>query len=149
MQLDDAIDRRQTEPGPLADLLGGEKWLKDVVQRGLVHTGAGVADTEADELAGARFRMIVRVIFVDFGSERAHDELAAVGHGVAGVRSQVRNELFQHARVRQDRGEVGRIVALQRDLFAEQTVQRVRDTGNDLVQIENPRLHDLASAKCQ
>ncbi len=43
---DDAVDRRQAEPGSLALLLGGEEGLEDVRQGLLVHADAAVRNRE-------------------------------------------------------------------------------------------------------
>ena len=43
---DDAVNQRQSEPGPLADLLGREKRLEDAAERCFVHARPGVLDGE-------------------------------------------------------------------------------------------------------
>ena len=42
--LDDAVDRREPEAGPLADLLGREEWLEDLAEHVRRDPAAGVGD---------------------------------------------------------------------------------------------------------
>ena len=55
--LDDPVDRGQPEAGALADLLGREERLEDMLAGLAVHADAGVADGELDIPAWWRFEM--------------------------------------------------------------------------------------------
>ena len=48
----EAVDLRQAEPGALADLLGGEERIEDLVEQIRRNADAGVAETQRDEIAG-------------------------------------------------------------------------------------------------
>ncbi len=63
--LDDAVDRGQTQAGALADILGGEKRLEDMIQRLFVHAAAVVADGQQDILAGNKSGVVGAVGFVE------------------------------------------------------------------------------------
>ena len=91
--------------------------------------------------------MIPRVIFVDFRRKRADDQSSAFGHGVARVDRQVHDQLLHHARVGQHQRQIRRVIALQRDLFAQEAVQHFRDVANHFIQIEDLRPHHLAPAE--
>ena len=108
MLLDNAIDGGQAQAGALADFLGGEKRLEEMAQGGVVHAAAGVGDAQADEMAGAGFGIDhAGDGFEDAGSG-ADGQASAVGHGVAGVDGEVDQDLFDHADVGVNGGQVRR-----------------------------------------
>ena len=82
----EAIDLRQAQPRPLADLLGGEEGLEAAGRDRLVHAHAGVVDGDADIGPGRRALDLALPQF-DGGGLDADD--AALGDGVAGVDHQV------------------------------------------------------------
>ena len=83
--LDDAVDGGQAEAGAFADLLGGEERFEDAVQRLLVHAAAGVGDAQADEPARPGFGLLLDIGRVDLDDGGGDEQLAALGHGIAGV----------------------------------------------------------------
>ena len=48
VRLDDPVDDRQSEPGSLADRLGGEERIEDAFERVRVHAGSRVTDAELE-----------------------------------------------------------------------------------------------------
>ena len=55
--LDDAVDRREAEPGALADILGGEERLENLVDDVRRDAGAGVRELDQHVVAG-RHRLV-------------------------------------------------------------------------------------------
>src|SRR5262249_47574948 len=108
--LHDLLDDGQPQAGP--PLLGGEERLEDARPPLLLHSPAAVLHRQPDPapracpLAGASGLLGPRT---DPG--RAHPELTAPGHGVAGVQTQVHQDLLELGLVSQDTqvvlGQVG------------------------------------------
>ena len=146
--LDDAEHRREAEAGALADVLGREERLEDVLARDVVDAGAVVDDREADVVTGRDIEL-ARELRVDVRVRGLDDQLAAFGHRVARVDHEVREDLLDLARVRVDAIQVRLEVRVQRDVLPDDARQHLRDVADDRVELEEPRLHGLLPAERQ
>ncbi len=70
-------------------------------------------------------------------------DLAAAGHGVAGVDDEVHDHLFELALVDADRGEVGCVLDAERHLVGEQAVQQVGEFGERVLEVDDGRAQGL------
>ncbi len=100
---DEAIDHAEAEAGPAAKFLGGEERLEHPAEGIGGHARARVAHAESDILARPNLGVLGRVALVQVGVLGVDGELAAFGHGVAGVHSQVENRALQLVLVHLDR----------------------------------------------
>jgi len=115
----------ESEPGALADFLGGVKRFEDVVDRVGGHAVTGVADHHADEIARPAVGIELQVLRGDVHPAEFNGELSAPGHGVPGVDGQVDDHLFDETHIPAHEGKVvGRIIT-QLDMFPEQPVEHV------------------------
>ena len=89
----------------------------------------------------------VRLVELDVGG--LDGELAAVGHGVAGVDRQVHQHLLDLARVGVDHAEVGREHLDEVDVLADEAPEHLLDPRGDLVQVERHGLQHLLAAEGQ
>ena len=98
--LDDAVDRGQAEARALADFLGREERLEDLVDDVGRNAGAGVAHLD-QHVVGARHALVgERAAFARRHVGGAHGELAAVRHGVARVDREIDDHLLELGEVR-------------------------------------------------
>ena len=104
--LDDAVHHRKAQAGSLAEALGGEEGFEDLRLDVGRHPHAVVADGEHDILPAADLHVLARIVLVQFVIGRFDQQLAAVGHGVAGVDHEVHDHLFDLAGIGHDAAEV-------------------------------------------
>ena len=90
-----------------------------------------------------------RVLLVDLHVGGLDRELAALGHGVAGVDHEVHEHLLDLTRVGQGQAEVGRERLDELDVFAEDPPEHLLDTRGDLVEVEADGLQHLLAAEGQ
>ena len=140
---DDAEDSRQSQAGSATHFFGGKERFKGAGLNGLGHAGSGVGNGEEDVLA----RFGVGVGGGEFLAEQDvggfNGQPPAVGHGVAGVNSQVDDDLFELGRVH-FYGPQGRCQAgVQFDVFADDAPQHLAHGGDDGVAVEHFGLDDL------
>ncbi len=147
--LDNAVNRRQSQPRSLADFLGRKERFKDARARLLAHAGAGVGDGQDDEPAPPRLRIAPGLVRPDLAHLGADEETSALGHDIAGVDREIHDDLLQHACVRLHGRQVGRIAALQRDVFTEDPLQHFQNLAEHGVQVETADLHRLFPAEHQ
>ncbi len=95
MSLDDPVDHGQPQPRPLARLLGGEEGLEGALAGLLLHAVAIVDDGQRGVLAGCQRREQGALRGGEGLDAEPDHQLAAVGHGVAGVDAQVHHDLVQ------------------------------------------------------
>ena len=62
MLLDDAVNRRQSQPGAFADFLGGEKRIKDAGQELRCNAATGVGNGDTNIWTGPDFRVFMGVV---------------------------------------------------------------------------------------
>src|SRR5262245_17442702 len=92
---DDSIDRRQPEPGTLADFLGGEERFEDLLNNVRWNAGAGVADFN-EHIVGSVHAFIGEFsAFLGRNVGRTQSELAAIGHGIARIDRKIYDDLFE------------------------------------------------------
>ena len=146
--LDDAEHRREAEPGAGAGALGGEERLEQVLGDLLVHPVPGVADREQDVRAGDPL-VAVRgdLLGVDLDVRGLDRQRAAVGHRVAGVGREVEDHALDLRPVGLDGREVGRELDPDADVVADDPVQHRLHAGDDLVEVDDLRVQDLAAAE--
>ena len=114
---DDRVDGREAEAGALAARLGREVRLEEPRQHVRRHALAGVGETQH------HFRRRQHVVPDLVGAQldaRGDAQLAALGHGVAGVGGEVEQHLLDLAAVGDDPLRLGRRLDDQRDVGAEQ-----------------------------
>jgi hypothetical protein len=146
--LDDAEHGRQAEAGALTDRLGGEERLEDPGPGRRLHADAGVADRQHHVPAGAGAELGGGVGLVELDVGGLDGQPAAVGHGVAGVDHQVHQHLLELAGIGVDPAEVGRGPhRTQLDVLAQQALEHRPQVGDDLIEVEHPRLQELAAAE--
>src|SRR5262249_10459283 len=121
--LDDAVDSREPQAGPLADALGGEKGLKDMILNLLRHALAGIGDRETDVAARLDVEMSAGIFLVEVHCAGFDRDAAAVRHGVARVQDKVENDLLDLSRIGAHRVERRIEKQDQLDIFADQPAQ--------------------------
>src|SRR4051812_20704443 len=89
--LDEAEYHAEIKAGASADFLGGEKGFEYSIEKFGGNSGAAVADGNHDIIADRDLAMHARIIFVEKDVAALERELAAVGHGVAGVQGKVQD----------------------------------------------------------
>ena len=92
---DDAVDHGQAQAGALAESLGGEEGLEDVVHRLRVHAHAGVGDREHDVATGRDLRVGFAVLFVQFHVTGLQSQSTPGRHGIASIQGQVHEHLLE------------------------------------------------------
>src|SRR5438309_2056624 len=114
-----------------------------------VHAGAGVAHGEEYIRAGLGVDMLLRVPAVDVDLVRLDRERAAVRHRVASVDRKVEEHLVDLTGVGANGAEGWRQDGDQLHLLSNQAAQHLVRVGDDVVQVEDPRLDGLAAAEGQ
>ena len=101
-RLDDAVDDREPEAGPLGGGLGGVKGLEDAAHRLLVHALARVAHGEPDPCAPGKDRVGPRKNRASSHAFQADGEASGPGtHGLDGVGGEVQERLVDLGGVRE------------------------------------------------
>ncbi len=147
MLLEDAVDRRQSQAGSLADFLGGKERLENPLHRMLVHAAAGIGHREPDEAPRPPFGILREIGGMELDPVGDDGEPASLRHGVPGIDRQVHHHLLHHAAV----GPNGRqILARQefgRDLLADQAMEHLQEILDHAVELDRPDVEDRAAAE--
>ena len=72
---------------------------------------------------------------------------AAVGHRIACVHGEVDQDLLHLSRIDQHRAQIGGQRAVQLDMLPERAAQQLLDVADDVVDVDDLRLHDLAAGE--
>src|SRR5262249_18044263 len=123
--LDDAVDRGEPKPGTLADLLGGEKRLEDVINNIRRNAGPGVADFHENIFARWHAHRGA-LLAISCGDIRcSQGQLSALRHSVAGVDRKIDYPLLELRLVGLDGPQVARRVdRVERYPLADQPAQQ-------------------------
>src|SRR5207253_933191 len=87
--LDEAVDHAQAEAGALARSLRREERVEYLVENTSRNAGAGITHRNHGVAAGPDVLIHAGVVFVENDGAGLDDELAAIGHGVAGVEREI------------------------------------------------------------
>ena len=143
--LDDAIDHRQAKPGALADLLGREERLENLVHNVGGNAGAGVLHLDGDIVGGHQRRFAEARAFGRGDVLRAQGDLAAVGHGVARIDDEIHHNLLELVDVRLHQPQVAPVLQVQIDLLAHKAAQQHLQVGQHVAQLQHLRAERLAA----
>src|SRR6185312_9923535 len=143
--LDEAIDLRQAEAGPLADLLGGEEGLENVRQDLVRHALAGVGHREYGIGAGRELAMAGR----HFGIAGLDRDVPASGHGVAGVEDEVEKGGLDLIGIGQRGPQLGGELLPDLDMLTHRPMQEIIHADDDLVEVDRLRAELLAAREGQ
>ena len=135
--LDDAVHRGQAKPCPLADLLGGEERIENLVDDLRRDARAGVGDFDQHVVGGRHALVAIRRAFLRGDVGGAHRELAAIRHGVARVDREIDDHLLELGDVGLHRPQVAAEHGFQLNLLADQTAQQHVELGNHVIEIEH------------
>ncbi len=147
--LDDAVDHRQSEPGALAHLLGGEEGLEYLLQRLRRDAGAGILDLDQHIVAGLELAIAEAGAFGRGQVARPHRQVAAVRHGVARVDGEIDDHLLELADVCPHRPQIAPVLDLQRHLVADQPRQQHAQIGQHVGQVQHFGPQRLAARERQ
>ena len=117
--LEHAIDRGHAHARAFAWFLGGEERLEDAAHGGRVHPVSAVFHRQADVAAELSLRVARAVSLVDLDGCRREGKPAAIGHGVAGIKREIHDDLIDAARVGEDERKLGRELRVDCDVFAD------------------------------
>ena len=157
----DTEDRRQPQPGPLADSLGREERLEDMRAHLIVHPDSAVLNRESQVVAGLEpllgreevqatdlgAVLRLRVVLGHDHPRRLDGELAAVGHRVPRVDAEVEDDLLDLTGVGEDRSKLLTELDLELDVLADQALEHLAHVGHDVVERELLRLEHLPPAE--
>ncbi len=116
----EAVHLGKAEAGALADRLGREERLEDLVEHIGGNAEPGISDIDPDELAGVR-----RLGLHDVA--RADRHRAAVGHGIAGIDDEIEQGGFELGDVGLDRPDVAVDVEGQTHRAADAGIEHLAD----------------------
>ena len=147
--LHNAVHGRQSQPGPSAHFLRGEKWLEDSVKGCRIHSHACVGNGEQDISAGLATGMSPAKVFSDLDILGLDDDASALRHGILRVQTEIHEHLFDLRGIRHRHLEVRCEGELQFGLLSYGSVEETRRFRHQTIQVETSRLQDLATRKRQ
>ena len=146
---DDAIDGGESQAGPFADLLGGEKRLKNAGARGFVHSAAGVLDRQERIIHGARLKIDATRIHIQQGIAGSDGQLPPLRHGVARIDGQVQEHLLDLAGIGLHQPKIGGQIGDKIDVFADKASEHLLEVGDEIIEVEDLRSQQLFAAEGQ
>ena len=147
--LDDAVDHRQAEAGALADLLGGEERLEDLLQHVRRDAGAGVLDLDQHVVGRRQFAIGEGLALLGRDVAGAHRQVAAGRHRVARVDRQIDDHLLELADIDLDRPQVAAVIDLELDVVADQAGKQHAQIGQHVGQVQHLRPQRLLAREGQ
>ena len=147
VQADDAVDRGQPQTGALAQLLGGEERFEQVGEGVVVHAAAGVAHRQAHVAARRDLRVTEAVGLVEGDRGGLDGDPAGVADGVAGVDTQVDEDLVDLGRIDAHRRQPPGRQPGEVDVLADEPPDHLEHAGHGRVQVEHPRRRGLPAGK--
>ena len=141
--LDDAVGRGKPQAGPFALLLGGEERVEDLVQRLGRDAAALVRDRDAHVFALGNAGPFQRQSGPQADILGADRDLAAAGHGVAGVHDEVHQHLLELPGVGADRPQRGVVRHGDHDPLSDETVEKMAEVGQRVPQVDELRRQRL------
>jgi hypothetical protein len=140
----EAVDLAQAEAGALAEALGGEERLEDVIDGFRRNSAAGVGDGDDDVLSwGETGGLCGRCVACD------HQELAAAGHRIARVHRQVQQRQFELAGIALDLARRRLDAHGDADAGAERRLQDLGERRQVVGEVDHLRLDLAAAGKAQ
>ena len=128
--LDNAIDNRETETGALTNSFGCEKGLEEPGANAVRHSRSGVDDFDADILAWLSAGVVDRGTVHQRCSQ---NELAALGHRVAGIDAKIEQGLGDLIRIGHDHRQLGAQLQRYVDGFWQRLFEQIDEAGNQLI----------------
>ncbi len=144
-----AVHHAQAEAGAFADLLGGEERLEGAGGHFRSHAAAGVRHGNHDIVAGPGVAVLLRIGLVERCIADLDRQLAAVGHGVAGVECQIEQRRRQLPGI--DAGQPQLLVEQEfaLDMFAQGSPQQLFHAENPSADVDVLRHQRLLARECQ
>ena len=113
----------------------------------IVHADAVVADGDEDVFTGFEGAIAGAGLVVNGDVAGLDGELAAAGHGVAGIDDEVHDDLLDLAGIGVDIAERGIVGGGEFDVLADEAAQHFIHAGDDFVQLNDAGLEDLLAAE--
>ncbi|GJD67564.1 hypothetical protein MMMDOFMJ_0480 [Methylobacterium gnaphalii] len=133
---DEPENLAESEPGALADLLGGEERLEGLGGHLRRHAGPGVCDGDHHVLALRDAEIVGGVALVDMRIGGLDGQPAAGGHRVARVDGEVQERALELVRIGPGAPEAARLHRLDLDRLAERAPQQLRHAGDEAVRLD-------------
>src|SRR6266850_1304993 len=143
---DDAVNERQSEPGPLADLLRREKRLEDAAERCFVHARPRVLDGETRIGSGDHGAVRQRALGADLGGFEGHAQRTFPAHRLNRIRAQIHHDLMQLRRVTEYLQRRGGQLRLEAYFGVQRAAHELQRLGDDPAEIDSDALAVLAAA---
>ena len=141
--LEETIDLAEAEAGALADILGGEEGIERTRLHLGRHADPGIADRDTDIIARRKVFLLTGIGRVERDIGRLDHQLAAIGHGVAGVDRQVDDRGFQLGLIDRARPDIAIELKFHDDLFAQRPFEQRVDRSDKRVDIQPARVERL------
>ena len=145
MQFDDFPGHCKAEAGSLADFLGGEEGLEDLLLHVFRNARAVVLDLDDDIVGGDNGFFIVARAVPRVGIRRAQLDPSAFGHGVARIHDEIDDDLFELVEVGLHEPQVASVLEIDLDLFAHEATQENLEVGQDIAELQDLRAQRLAA----
>ena len=88
----------------------------------------------------------LQVSLVDLDGRRRESKPAAIGHGVAGIKREVHDDLIDATRVGENERKLRRQLHIDCDVFANHTAKHADRLLDDFIQLQGPALDHLLAA---
>src|SRR6185312_14171459 len=134
--LDNAINGREAEAGPLAHLLRREERLKDTGLRFRIHTAPGITEENTHVIARREGDLFAGVRLFDGPVAGSDHDFATLGHGIARVHREVHDYLPHLPGIGAHSPQLWFEQCLDHYVLADQTLQHTLHSGDNLVEID-------------
>src|ERR1700722_673004 len=143
----DAVNGSKAQARAFADILGGKKRFENTVKSASVHSCPGIGDREHGIASGPGMRLSRELLLVEHNFPGFNEELAALGHSIAGVDAQVHDDLFDLGRIGPNHGQIWGQIRFDFNIAAEDFFQEAESFGDVLIEIYVARLENLAAGE--
>ena len=136
---DDAIDHGKAEARALADFLGREKGLEDLVLHVVGDAVARVFDLDCDVVGVNKALLIEIGAFRRCHIARPQFDLAAVRHGVAGIDDEIDDDLLELIEVGLGEPKIAAVAKFECYFFADEAAHQHLQIGQDVAKLQHLR----------
>src|SRR6185369_18160 len=144
-----SVNRRESQPSPLAYRLGSKKRLEDVGQGLGFDADPCVANRQLNVPAWLHLNLRLNLGLLQLNVVRLQREPATIGHCVARIQSQIHYDLLDLTRIRLDPSQIFPLHNGELDSLSQQPWQQLSHIAQNCIQIQDSKRDDLLAAECQ